>query len=54
MDETKAVEARVKSDFFANNNPIPIVAHATYIIDSYASPQGAWPEINHLASKPKV
>ena len=54
MDETKAVEARVKSDFFANNNPIPIVAHATYIIDSYASPQGAWPDINHLAIKPKV
>ena len=54
IEDTRVAEAKVKYDFLPNIIPNITVAHATKIIDSYASLQGAWPAIYHLAARPNV
>ena len=44
----------MKLDFLPKIIPKITADQATYIIDSYASLQGAWPEIYALDIKPKV
>ena len=41
MEDTRVADAKVKYDFLPNIIPNITVAHATKIIDSYASLQGA-------------